>query len=120
MKKIYFLTTLFLLTNINLIAQTIDVITELSNPNAIEIDGNNLYIAEFEGNKISKINITDSSPVAVDIVTNLNGPSGIILIGNYLYISELNGNKISKIDITNNSSTVIDVITELNRPHKYY
>ena len=115
MKQIYILTTVLFLNCISLIAQT-DIITGLDFPNGLEINGNDLYIAEYDGNKISKINITATTPTATDVVTGLSGPAGIVLNGNDLYIAEYDGNKISKIDITATTPTATDVVTGLSSP----
>ncbi|NRB84887.1 MAG: T9SS type A sorting domain-containing protein [Winogradskyella sp.] len=115
MKQIYVLTTILLLTCINIIAQTTDVVTGLSFPQGIVLNGNDLYIAENNGNKISKIDITDATPTTIDVVTGLNGPRQLLLNGNDLYIAEYNGNKISKIDITDATPTTTDVVT-VSRP----
>ena len=88
MKQIYVLTTILLLTCINIIAQTTDVVTGLSFPQGIVLNGNDLYIAENNGNKISKIDITDATPTTIDVVTGLNGPRQLLLNGNDLYIAE--------------------------------
>jgi len=80
------------------------------------LNGNDLYIAEFIGNKISKFDITSPSPTVTDVITNLNGPFSIAFSGNDLYIAEFSGNKISKIDITDSTPTATEIISGLNGP----
>ncbi|MDA9057623.1 T9SS type A sorting domain-containing protein, partial [Flavobacteriaceae bacterium] len=65
------------------------------------LNGNDLYITENSGNKISKIDITATTPTTTtDVVTGLNGPSELLLNGSDLYITEVSGNKILKIDLS--------------------
>ena len=99
MKQIYSLITILLLTSNSFYAQTAtDVVTGLSGPFGLAFDGNDLYVSEFNGNKISKIDITTTTPTATEVVTGLNGPYGLAPNGNDLYVAELTGNRISKID----------------------
>ena len=88
----------------------VDVDGGLEGPYKILLNGNDLYISETTGNKISKIDITASTPTPTDVVTGLNRPIGMALNGNDLYIAEVTGNKISKIDI---SATIPTTPTEV-------
>ena len=124
MKQIYYLTTILFLTFISLKAQS-DVVTGLNRPGGLVLNGNDLYIAEYSGGKIHKIDITATMPTTTDVVTELSFPAGLVLNGNDLYISRgfdfnfggtLNDGKISKIDIAASSSTVTDVISGLDYP----
>ena len=115
MKQIYILATILFINYCNLIAQTTtDVVTGLDFPNGLTINGNYLYISEYTGSKISKIDITASTPTVTDVITGVLQPTGIILNGNDLYISEYNGDKISKIDITATTPNANDVVTAVS------
>ncbi|GGD14937.1 hypothetical protein GCM10011368_16100 [Hyunsoonleella pacifica] len=105
----------FLIYGNKIDAQT-TVITGLNRPIGLVLNGNNLYISEIEGNKISKIDITATTPTATDVVTGLNRPIGLALNGNDLYIAEQYANKISKIDINATTPTATDVVTGLYFP----
>jgi DNA-binding beta-propeller fold protein YncE len=108
---------ILMLSNINLIAQREVIVTGLNKPTGLIFNGNDLYIAESKGNKISKINITDTNISIKNVITGLNNPVRLALNGNDLYISEFEGNKISKIDISNENPTIVDVVTELQGPN---
>ncbi len=111
MKQIYFLTTVLFLSCIKLIAQTTDVVTGLDSPDGILLHGNDLYYTQDD--KISKIDITETTLTPVEIVDGLNNHSAnMVLIGNDLYIAQ--GSKISKIDITATTPTTTEVINGLN------
>ena len=115
MKQIYIL-AIFILSINKINAQLNDVVTTgLNTPNGIIFNGNDLYIAEYKGNKISKIDITATNPTVTDVIA-VNSAYGIILNGNDLYIAEYHGNKISKIDITATNPVATDVVTGLNNP----
>ena len=62
--------------------------------------GNEMYIAETAANKISRIDITDTTPTTTDVVTGLDLPAGIALKDNILYISEIVQSKIVSTQIT--------------------
>jgi uncharacterized secreted protein with C-terminal beta-propeller domain len=103
---------------IDIIAATASVLVSgLNGPYGLAINGNNLYISEANTNKISKIDVTATTPTPTDVVTGLNGPFGIVLSGNDLYIAEAYSNKISKIDITAGAPTPVDVVTGLSNPY---
>ena len=83
--------------SLNLIsAQTVDIVTELSSPNAIAFNGDELFISEYGANKLSKIDITDTPPTATDVLTGLNGSYGLLFNGNELYFAEYLGNKMKR------------------------
>ena len=110
MKQNYILATALLFTFINLIAQTTDVVTGLNGPTQLEFNGTDLYISEFDGNKVSKIDISQTTPTLIDVVTGLNNPVGLAINGTDLYIAEFSENKISKVDL--NSLTIEDFSIE--------
>ena len=93
-----------------------DVINNLSLPEGIVINGNELYFAEFNMNQISKIDISNPNPIKTIVATGFSGPSGIALIDDFLFVAEWTSGKISKIDITLANPSPIDVITNLNNP----
>mgnify|MGYP006085886999 FL=1 len=70
--------------------------------------GNDLYVSERIEGKISKIDITQTSPSPVDVITNLSFPTGIFIQDDILYFGE-SGTSISKINIndTNPVKTII-------------
>lgn len=57
--------------------------------------------------KISKIDITESTPTMIDVVILPSLPGGMVFKDNYLYFAH--GYTISKIDITENVPTIIDI-----------
>ncbi len=114
-KNILLVNLLFTFSMVN--AQTAtDIVTELNKPKGLLINGNDLYIADIKAGKISKIDITQTSPTPVDVVTGLKKPANLALHGNDMYITERGANKISKIDITETNPTLTDVITGLKKP----
>lgn len=78
------------------------LITDLSGPQGMILIGNELYIAEM--NKISKINIEDSTPTTVDVITGLTSPIQFVLNGDDLYISEYTLRKIVSTQLTLSSN----------------
>jgi len=116
MKQINILTTALFLISTNLISQTTDVVSGLSAPQGLLLNGNELYIAETWGDKISKIDITATKPTVTDVVTGVSHPSLLLLNGNDLYIAGNGENKISKIDITDTTPTPTNVVMGLGNP----
>lgn len=68
-------------------------------------------MADYIGNKISKIDISASTPTVVDVVTGLSNPIGVVLNGTDLFVSEFSGSKISKIDLTASTPTAVEVLS---------
>jgi hypothetical protein len=114
MKKNYFVTIIIYLFCINLNSQTTEVVKELEIPFGIAFKGNELYIAQYNTGKISKIDISIANPTLTDIVTGLDHPFGIAFNGNDLYIAEVVGKKISKVNVTATVPILTDVITGLD------
>ena len=97
-----------------------EVVNGLNTPNSFALKGDELYIIENTqvDNKLSKINLTDTTPEITDVLTSgLNDPIDALFVGNTLYICQFLGNKISKIDITDPSPSPVDVVTGLDLPN---
>ncbi len=112
MKKLY-LGCIALITcsfSLTLLGQT----EVISDPNfgfyEMVLVGNDLYLANYNQDKIQKIDITDPTPTLTDVVSSLGGPIGLALKGNELFISEYDQGEISKIDITASIPTTPTVI----------
>lgn len=96
------------------------VITGLSLPVGLTLNGEDLYIAEagrrINQDIISKINVTSSNPTATTVVTGLYNPiSGLIVYNNILYISE--NYKISKFELPHLSTNNFDIENVLAYPN---
>lgn len=103
---------LFCIQSFNcIIAQTPELVVNVSLPGKIAINGNDLFIAQE--NKISKIDLNSSNPSLVDFITNTN-PLDLRVANGYMYVSESNVNpfsdKIYKVVIANPSTTATDLI----------
>jgi len=116
MKQIYILIAFLFLTFINLNAQITDVVTGVGCPQILLEKNNKLYMALNDGARISKIDMTISSPAAKLVRTGIAEVSGMVLVGNDLYFTRRILGNISKIDITTTSPTVIDVATGFTAP----
>ena len=119
MKKKDFLITISIILFQNFYGQVVDIGIEIDKPTRIAVKNNELYFVQ-EG-KISKIDITKSTPSVTDVLTELNEPNGFGLIFNEndLYISQTVDGKISRVDITSNSLILDDILTDLNFPNKF-
>jgi hypothetical protein len=98
MKNYYVLLGLFfsLLTSVS--AQTTEILTGLTNPRGLAVNGDDLYIAEIGTNKVLKIDLSQTNPTPVEVVIGLDAPRELVINGDFLYVSE--SNRISKVDIT--------------------
>lgn len=92
--------------------QLVEVVTGLSAPLGLAFDGDTLFIAERNANKISKVDITDINPTPIDVDTALNSAAGIILDGNDLYVACLQS--VLKTDRSTPSPTADTVVGSLN------
>ena len=101
---------LFFMLNCTLLqAQTTDEITNLSRPTGIHFEGSELYIIETAGGRISKINTTDTNPIATEIVSFGSDAFGIDLRGSELYFTYNFHNTIAKIDISQSNPSIEDI-----------
>ncbi|MGJ8660968.1 MAG: T9SS type A sorting domain-containing protein [Bacteroidota bacterium] len=107
--------TLFF-TQFQVFSQTVDVLTGLEHPIGLAFKGNELFISDQGTDKIFKIDITTSNPIAVDIVNGLFDPYGIAFHGNFLYFSEFSGNRISRIDLSASNPSVDTLLTDVIQP----
>ncbi|MBR9844617.1 MAG: T9SS type A sorting domain-containing protein [Algicola sp.] len=117
MKKNYILFILLTLCFRNIHSQVNTVVNGFNGPTEMLLNGSDLYIAEFFGNKISKVDLSSSSPSPVTVLNNVNAPYGLALNGNDLYIAESGSNRIIKIDITQNNPVVSTVVTGVSVPY---
>jgi len=95
------LLSLFLcLSAIIAIAQVTDFITGINGPSGLFIDGDDLYVSEYNIGQVSKINLNENPPSKTSVMTNRSSPFGLVVIGNYLYVAEQTANRISYADIS--------------------
>ncbi|MBL4587245.1 MAG: T9SS type A sorting domain-containing protein [Flavobacteriales bacterium] len=94
-------------------AQVVDVVTGLSDPGSVALDGNTLYFNQNTANKISKIDISLPTPTVIDVATGISNPWGILLNGNDLYITAQGTGNVVKIDVTQPSPTPVTVTSGL-------
>ena len=90
------------------IAQLSDVVTGLSDPFDVVIQGSDAYIAEFSGNTIVRVDLTATNPTAEDIVTGISGPTSLLFDGDDVYISQVNGiiTRRDASDLISNQTTI--------------
>lgn len=89
-------------------AQVSNVVTGLSDPFDVVIEGTNAYVAEFAGNAIVRVNLTAPNPVAEDVVTGITGPTSLLFDGDNVYISQVGGliTRRDASDLTSNQVTI--------------
>jgi len=103
---------LFCIQSFNYImAQTPELVVTVNTPGKIAVYGNDLFIAQED--KISKIDLNNTSPSLIDFVTNTH-PLDLRPANGYMYVSESNVNpfsdKIYKVTIANPATTATNLI----------
>ena len=93
-------------------AQLVDVVTGVSNPWALALKDNDLYIGlDGSGGKVIKIDITQPAPAPVDVLTSLGYSGGLDIVGDELYIGLYEYDKVSKINLTQPNPVPVDVVS---------
>jgi hypothetical protein len=92
-------------------AQLTDVATGLNRPWALEIKGNDLYVALDNDKKVIKIDISQANPVPVLVaeLTTIGDAGGLSFKDNDLYIGYYAANKIRKINVAQSGAAPVDV-----------
>jgi len=67
---------------------------EFAAPNELLVIDDHMYVSEFSANKISRFDLTDSSPIIQDVITDIVSPTGLTSDDKYLYISSLEENEV--------------------------
>ena len=110
MKRIIFITSLFLGATQFLFSQTYrEILPDLNEPNDLILVGDELYY--IERTRINKVNVTDPTFAVQNIATGIKRGAGIAIKDNYLYATDFDRGTILKIDISNsqyNSEVLID------------
>lgn len=117
-RQIYLLVAFFLLLGSKTYSQTLISVFQdnLTTPNPMITDGNDLYVGYYYSDKVVKFDLTNPNSPPIDIVTGVNRPYGLAIKDNMLYISEFGGNKISKVNLTNPNTALETVISNVNSP----
>ncbi|MFT7683482.1 MAG: hypothetical protein ACI935_002978 [Moritella dasanensis] len=71
--------------------------------------GNTLYVAYYNLNKITKIDLNDPGAGESDYIASITDPLAMIKKDGYIYVAQYSANKISKIDLSDDS--VSDYVT---------
>jgi DNA-binding beta-propeller fold protein YncE len=80
----------------------------------LALNGDYLYVANND--RVSKIDLTETTPTLTNLVTGFSGISNLAFIGDYLYVCDLILDKISRIDVTETMPTATNVLAELEDP----
>lgn len=86
-------------------SQVVDVASGFFTPVGVALGGNTLYVSEFDGNKISSIDITQMNPTPSTVVSGISGPTGLFLNGTDLYVNSQFSNTTYKVDLTQPTPT---------------
>ncbi len=78
----------------------VSVVSGLVSANGLAMDGNILYIAEFDLGRISKIDVSDPSATLETFVSGLGMPNFLKISENFLYYSDNLGTSLARIDLT--------------------
>lgn len=89
-----------------------------ANPTGISYHNNNLYVAEFSGNRIRQINLatnevttvagsTRGSVDGIGTAAQFNNPVAVTYADNYLYVAEQTSHRIRRVDLTTKEVTTI-------------
>lgn len=108
MKRTLLVLCLMFLVNSDIYSQVTDVLTNLSQPQGLVVNGSKLYIAEAGTNKVIELELNTGN--TIDFVTSLIAPIGLIQRGNDLLIAENDGAKVSIKDLTLPPSTATDYV----------
>jgi hypothetical protein len=117
-RQIYLLVTFFLLLGSKTYSQnSISVFQDnLTTPNPMITDGNDLYVGYYYSDKVVKFDLANPNTPPIDVVTGVNRPYGLAIKDNMLYISEFGGDKISKVNLTNTNTVLETVLSNVNSP----
>lgn len=114
MKTLLFILLLF--SCVTSYSQRDTITTEVNWPLGLAISGNSLFIAEADGDEISRLDITLSNAVPETFVSDLERPNFMDISGNDLYFTEFSGGKLSKIDITEPNPVPVIIFSGLDSP----
>ncbi len=86
-----------------------ELLNNLERPIGMEFRGNDLYIAQMDGDNIIKVDVTQTPMVAEEVIA-INSPTDITFYNDTMYIIRWSDNVISKVDLDQLS------ITEVEKP----
>ncbi len=92
----------------------VTVVDGLFRPQGMALDGNSMYIAEFDGGRIVKIDVTDPDPIPQLVLSGLNSPNVLLLDGNMLYVTDINEDSIYRLDISDPFPVKITLVNDNN------
>ncbi len=80
------------------------------------LDGDELYITEDLRNKITRVDLSETSYDRVDVVTEISKPAGLAVYENDLYVAQFDEGTVSKISLDDSLATPQEFLTDLVRP----
>ena len=105
------------LTTTSALAQLTEVVSGLQFPYGLALNGNDLYISEYNGNRIIKLDITDPLPPMTEVVVATNRPAPLALRGDELFLGDFTAGSISKVNITDAVPMTTLVTTGVSQPN---
>ncbi len=101
--KIFYSILLTLLTVNLAFTQVTSFLTGVNGPWGITIQDDIMYIGENGADRVSKVDLNQSSISSDVYVTGISGASSLLVLEDTLFIGERNGNRISKYTLTESS-----------------
>ena len=114
MKRLLLLFLSFCCT-LSMTAQLSDYVTGLTSAVGLAQSGNTLFVTTVGVQKIQKIDMTATNPVAVDFVNNISFAAKMVIIGNDMYFTSIGGT-VYKADVTLTNPPLVPVISGLASP----
>lgn len=112
----HFLTLLLLFSTHLLWSQLTTVVDGVDSPGGLAFFGDELYISEVNGSRISVINVLDSNPIPETVASGIMFPREMVIYQDELYFAQSGANRLSKINITSSDPQVENVIYDLDHP----
>jgi len=80
------------------------------------IKDNYLYVADYDLNSVTKIDLSNPNTGRTILTEQVNGPHDIAIIGETLFIAEIAGNRISTLDLSQAEPELEILIEDINSP----
>lgn len=94
------------------------IFSSILSPRNLLLHNNDIYFAEQVADRVSKFDITDSSPQAIIIIDNISFPTGLALVSNELYIKNQtpspSSHIVSTLDISQTNGTLTEIFSTID------
>jgi hypothetical protein len=109
-------TIAILLSSLTIFGQIETLLDDVTGPSTLLVQGDTLYFSEYNGGKVSMLDLSDPDAISTTEVDDLGTPYGLAIYDHYLFVSDSQTGKLYRIDLVDENASYEEFASGLQFP----